>query len=127
VAWAAHPGNILALAERLSKAGIASEGPTPGSRKRPDGRVVAWKTLHLKDDEHGLLPFFIEWSADSVHPSLDAPKGCSLKKLWVESAEPAPLAKRFAAMGLEVAVRKEKRARLCARIAGPKEEIELSG
>src|SRR5207302_6978184 len=39
VTWAAHPGDIKALAAQLAKAGIAAEGPTPGSRKRPDGKL----------------------------------------------------------------------------------------
>src|SRR5215470_19727618 len=57
VTWAAHPGDIKALAARLAKAGIAAEGPTPGSRKRPDGRLLQWKTLNLKETEDGLLLF----------------------------------------------------------------------
>src|SRR5499425_2651487 len=49
VTWAAHPGDIKALAERLTKAGIVAQGPTPGSRKRPDGRLLQWKTLNLQE------------------------------------------------------------------------------
>ena len=40
VTWAAHPGNVAELAERLAKAGVAAEGPTPGSRKRPNGSLL---------------------------------------------------------------------------------------
>jgi Glyoxalase-like domain len=76
VGWAAHPGELTQFASRLSAASIAFEGPTPGSRKRPDGRLLQWKTLNLKEDREGILPFFIEWSADTVHPSVDAPSGC---------------------------------------------------
>src|SRR2546429_7923807 len=75
VGWAAHPGDIQVLAADLAKSGVAAEGPTPGSRKRPNGSVLHWKTLNLKDDANGLLPFFIEWSADSLHPSAEAPSG----------------------------------------------------
>src|SRR5215470_3618673 len=32
--WAAHPGDIQALAAKLAEVGIAAEGPTPGSRER---------------------------------------------------------------------------------------------
>jgi hypothetical protein len=127
VTWAAHPGDIVAFAEKLSKAGVVAAGPTPGSRKRPDGTVLQWKTLALKEDAGGLLPFFIEWSTDSVHPSVDAPKGCTLVKFWVESPEPNELAKKIQMAGLEVQVSPGERARLRARIAGPKGEMELSG
>jgi catechol 2,3-dioxygenase-like lactoylglutathione lyase family enzyme len=78
VGWAAHPGDLNELATRLRNANIPFDGPNPGSRKRPDGRLLQWKTLNLKDDHSGLLPFFIEWSADTVHPSVDAPVGCSM-------------------------------------------------
>src|SRR5262245_39579790 len=78
VTWAAHPGSVAELAEKLKKAGVAAQGPTSGSRKRPDGRVLAWKTVNLADDAGGVLPFFIEWSAELVHPSADSPKGCEL-------------------------------------------------
>jgi len=78
--WAAHPGNLDDFATRLRAANLAFDGPTPGSRKRPDGRLLQWKTINLKDDLGGLLPFFIEWSASSVHPSVDSPMGCKIKR-----------------------------------------------
>lgn len=125
VTWAAHPGELAALAEKLAKAGVAAEGPTPGLRKRPDGRLLEWKTVNLADDAGGLLPFFIEWGPESVHPSVEAPKGCAMKEFWVESPEPEKLAKRFAVLGVEVEVKTGEKARLRARIAGPKGQIEL--
>jgi len=127
VSWAAHPGSVAALVEKLKKAGVAAEGPTPGSRKRPDGRLLEWKTVNLADDVGGLLPFFIEWSAESVHPSVDAPKGCALKKFWIESPKADELTKQLALMGVEVEVKGGETARLHARIAGAKGEMELSG
>jgi hypothetical protein len=78
VGWAAHPGDLNQFATRLRVASLAFDGPNPGSRKRPDGRLLQWKTLNLKEDREGLLPFFIEWSADTVHPSADAPSGCKI-------------------------------------------------
>src|SRR2546423_6585981 len=89
VEWAAHPGNIKVLAADLAKGGIVSDGPTPGSRKRPDGSVLHWQTLNLKDDANGLLPFFIEWSADSRHPSTDAPTGCQILRFELLTPDPA--------------------------------------
>src|SRR5579872_7495013 len=53
VGWAQHPGDIEAFAQRLKSEGIKFVGPKPGSRKRPDGRVLNWKTLSLKDDGNG--------------------------------------------------------------------------
>jgi hypothetical protein len=73
VGWAAHPGNLNEFAAGLKRQGLVIEGPMPGSRKRPDGRVLTWKVVRLKDEPTTLLPFFIEWSADSIHPSVDSP------------------------------------------------------
>jgi len=125
IGWAIHPGNLQEFATRLTKAGIATNNPTPGSRKRPDGITLQWTTLSLKNDGDGALPFSIEWGAGTVHPSADAPKGCALKKFWVESREADELAQRYAAMGLSVEVKTGEKVRLRARIAGPKGETEL--
>jgi hypothetical protein len=81
IGWASHLDNAQSIADRLTKAGIAFNGPTAGSRKRPDGRVLNWKTVELKDDASGTLPFFIEWGADSTHPSEDSPAGLRLTAL----------------------------------------------
>jgi len=125
VTWAVHPGSAAALAEKLKKAGIGADGPTPGARKRPDGRLLQWQTVNLEDDAGGLLPFFIEWGADTTHPSVDAPKGCSLEAFWLESEEAENLAKRFELIAVNVAVKRGERAQLRARIKGPKGEVEL--
>src|SRR6266849_5838961 len=61
IGWAAHPGDLEALAKKLREAGVAFEGPRAGSRARPDGKVLQWNALALQDDGKGLLPFFIEW------------------------------------------------------------------
>src|SRR6202012_2445144 len=41
IGWAAHPGNLDDYAQQLKKQGIEAIGPNPGSRKRPDGRVLS--------------------------------------------------------------------------------------
>lgn len=87
IGWAAHRDDLEQFAAQLRKEGIEFEGPQPGSRQRSDGKVLRWKALRLKDDHGGLLPFFIEWSKDSIHPSVDAPKGCTLQRFEVNTPE----------------------------------------
>jgi catechol 2,3-dioxygenase-like lactoylglutathione lyase family enzyme len=125
VGWAAHPGDLNQFAARLRDAGIAFDGPNPGSRKRPDGRLLQWKTLNLKDDHAALLPFFIEWSADTVHPSADAPAGCRIVRFEIETPESEHLSKTVAILGLDVKIVKAKYAHLRATIAGPRGELAL--
>ena len=118
IGWAEHPGDLTPFATRLREAGLAFDGPTPGSRKRLDGRLLQWKALNLREDHGGLLPFFIEWSADSPHPSEDAPKGCQLVDFSLETPKPAEIKPICTRLNLDVRVEQDEEPRLHARIAG---------
>jgi hypothetical protein len=121
--WAAHPGDLGSLAKKLRDVGVSFEGPSPGSRKRADGRVLQWQTLTLRDNPSSLLPFFIEWSADSLHPSADAPTGCRLIRFEVVTSQPDKLAKTAALLSLDVPIVRGEKSQLRAAIAGPKGEL----
>ena len=126
VGWAAHPGNLATFADKLRAAGIDFHGPTPGSRKRPDGLLLQWQVLGLADDAGGLLPFFIVWAPDSPHPSTDAPHGCTLLSFAAETPASEKLAAKVKSLALDLAIQKGDRARLRAVIRGPKGSLELS-
>jgi len=126
IGWAVHPPDIVAVAKQLRENKIAFQGPDDGSRKRPDGRVLTWKTINLADDRHGLLPFFIEWSAASVHPSKDAPAGCRLEYFEIMSADRDELSMALKRIGLDLPVQRSDKARLHALISGPKGDLALS-
>jgi hypothetical protein len=125
VGWAAHPGSISAFAEKLRAAEIKFEGPTPGSRKRPDGQLLKWQTVSLADTHSGLLPFFIEWSHGSAHPSVDAPKGCSLLTFTAETPDPEKLTAALKTLNLGLPVKKGEQPRLHAVISGPKGKLDV--
>lgn len=126
VTWAVHTQDIEEAAKKLRGDGIVMSDPTPGSRVRPDGRVLNWKTLNPKDDHNGLLPFLIEWAPDSVHPSSDAPAGCRLEQFTAADPDPGALRKTLDAMGIEMEVETGKSSQLHALISGPKGKIEVS-
>jgi len=126
VGWAAHPRNIEALAAQLKQAGIEAAGPTPGARQRPDGKVLHWQTLNLKDDLNGLLPFFIEWAADSLHPSEDAPPGCQPLELVLLTPDPTGLGNLASQIGLDVPIARGASPQLHAVIEGPKGTLSVS-
>jgi hypothetical protein len=125
VGWAAHPGSLFVFASKLRAAGMVFEGPTPGSRKRPDGQLLNWQIVSLADTASGLLPFFIEWSQDSVHPSVDAPKGCALLGFSAETPGPEKLAATLKTLNLDLPVKKGQKPRLHAVISGPKGNLEV--
>jgi len=118
VGWAARPGDLNAFAARLRNANLAFDGPTPGARKRPDGRLLEWKTLNLQDDRAGLLPFFIEWSAETVHPSVDAPAGCKILRFEISVPDGAELQRISTLLDLDISITHGEKPQLLARIAG---------
>lgn len=126
IGWAAHLDDLDQFAARLRKEAIEFEGPQPGSRQRPDGKVLHWKALRLRDDHGGLLPFFIEWSADTTHPSVDAPRGCHLESLELLTPDPDPLARTAKQLGLGVAISKAAESQIRAVIGCAGKELKLT-
>lgn len=74
----ADANNAQAL---FQKAGIEAGALREGSRNKPDGSLVAWKSTSLPGEfgDH-TFQFSIEWTA-GVHPALTSPKGITLKRL----------------------------------------------
>jgi catechol 2,3-dioxygenase-like lactoylglutathione lyase family enzyme len=126
VGWAVHPADVMQLATRLRDAGIAFKEPQPGSRQRPDGKVLHWKSLTLVEDHDGLLPFFIEWSADSLHPSADAPKGCRLDHFAAVTPDTAGLSKLAAILQIDLPISRGEKPGLQANISGPQGQLDTT-
>jgi hypothetical protein len=125
IAWAVHTNDLAALAKRATSADFPLVGPADGSRSRPDGKLLRWKSFRLQDDREGLLPFFIEWNRESVHPSTDAPSGCHLTGFHLKSPLAQQVAGACRALGVDVAVEQGAQSLLCARIATPKGEVKI--
>lgn len=122
VAYAVRHPDLQAHAAVLREKGIVCLGPTPGSRARPDGKLLRWKTLTYQDDRGGLLPFFIEWDEHSPHPSSDAPGALALLSFsrtghLTEETSPPP--------GRHRVLLPEEPVQLCARLIGIHGEFEL--
>ena len=125
IGWAAHPGDIEKFSAHLREAGISFDGPRPGSRQRPDGKLLQWTTLNLKDDKDGLLPFFIQWSANSLHPSADAPKGCKITHFRAVTPRTDELTKIVNLLQLDLPVSSGDNPALRATITGPKGDLTI--
>jgi hypothetical protein len=60
-AWAVGSNDLGADVERLRKAGIKIDGPSDGSRKKPDGNTIKWQTAKVGEGPAGsVLPFMIQ-------------------------------------------------------------------
>jgi hypothetical protein len=125
IQWAAHVDDMDALAKKLKANGVNVEGPEPGSRKRPDGRLLQWKTLGVDAKPEEVMPFFIEWRKGTAHPSVDAPSGCRLENFSAGDKDRAALTNSFQKLGLDVPVYRSDKPELHAKIIGPKGTLEL--
>ncbi len=80
VTWAASTRDLDDVVSRARAAGFGVFGPRDGSRVRPDGERLKWRSAGvqagLAEADIDPVPFFIQWAAGSVHPSADAPAGC---------------------------------------------------
>lgn len=123
--WSAATTDIHAIAARAHAAGFELNGPNAGSRTRPDGQTLSWKTLFLQNDFSLVIPFFIEWGATSRHPSEDSPYGCALRTFAFESPQPEHLRAAFKALGLHANVTRGHETRLYAVLETPRGEVAL--
>jgi hypothetical protein len=124
ITWAAVTTDINLVAKRAGEAGYQVFGPRDGSRARPDGKVLKWKSLGVAHQysSQGIdpIPFFIEWDRDSLHPSEDSPKGCELDTFEIEHPVPLGLSSMLGKLGIEAKVRLGKEPRLVAMLKTPK-------
>jgi hypothetical protein len=126
IAWAVHTTDLASLSEKSVEVGLRIDGPYDGARSRPDGKVLSWRLFHLRQNCDGLLPFFIEWGRDSVHPAADAPRGCALKRFHLQSPDAPELASVLRTLAVEIAMEPGEKPRVLACITSPKGEVELT-
>ena len=129
VKWAAVMTDIASVADRMRAAGMGASEPRAGARDRPDGGRLEWTTLALPSTfakgETDPLPFFIEWSTSTLHPSVDAPPGGELLSLEFEHTDAESLRQMFSRIGIDAIVRDAERVRLVATLKTPRGTVTL--
>jgi Glyoxalase-like domain len=129
ITWAAATDDAEGLAKKARAAGYSIFGPREGSRARPDGRTLRWKTVGVTTELGGdgvePIPFFIEWAGASVHPSQDSPKGCELTTFEIEHPRPDAVKDMLAKLGIEAKVGAGTSVRLSAALRTPKGTLKL--
>ena len=127
-AWGAKLENVDELRHKMQVGGLSYDPPTTGSRTRPDGRVVEWVNLYpvnFPNHVSPVLPFFIQWSANSVHPSADSPAGCTLAGLRFESPNAEATTSLFRKLGLRADVRPASQPRILVTLVTRHGRVEL--
>jgi catechol 2,3-dioxygenase-like lactoylglutathione lyase family enzyme len=125
VGWAARGEDLPALHQRLKDQGIETGEVRPGSRNKPDGTRLAWKTLNFPPSAHPLLPFFIEWDPGTAHPSATSPAGCRLTGFVLNDPNPDALRKPLQAAGVPVEIREARESGIRISLACPKGNVEF--
>jgi hypothetical protein len=100
VGWAIGTSDLDGLMARLATSGFELTGPMPGSRRRPDGLLLKWRTAQLGEPGIPLAPFFIEWSPETPHPSTTSPSGCELVGIELDAPAPEKLDQLLRAAGV---------------------------
>ncbi len=129
VNFAVTSRDIAKTTDAATQAGYKVLGPVPGSRVTPSGATLKWKSLRVTNSlgAGGIepAPFFIEWDADSPHPSKTSPPGCELKSLEFHHPRPLELAAYLKTFGLEARISRGP-ARIIATLKTPKGRLELT-
>jgi glyoxalase-like protein len=130
VTWAASTTNLDEVVSRARTAGFQVFGPRDGSRVRPDGVTLKWRSAGvlagLAEAAIDPVPFFIQWAPDSVHPSTDAPRGCRLVSLEAAHQTPSKLQDALAQLGIATTVRGDRHTALSATFETPRGRVVIS-
>ena len=125
IGWAIGTRDLDATKARLEAAGFKVSAPRPGSRVRPDGQRLEWRTAGI-DIPGGLTPFLIEWGAGTAQPSTTSPEGCTLESMEIHTPQTESLGKLVAELRLGVVVREATAEEMVLTLACPAGRVELS-
>jgi hypothetical protein len=126
ITWAAATTNILSLLHLVKEADYAFEGPLDGSRMKPDGAILRWKTLRALTDCGDAIPFFIEWDAGTEHPSADSPSGCRLVSFEIRHPEVGRVRETLRKLGIIATVHPGEKPQLEAILDTPAGRMSFS-
>jgi hypothetical protein len=124
VGWAIGTRDLDTTKARLEAAGFKVSAPRAGSRVRPDGQRLEWRTAGI-DIPGGLTPFLIEWGAGTAQPSTTSPKGCTLESMEIDTPQAERLGKLVEELGLGAAVREAALEEMALTLACPAGRVTL--
>ncbi|MGH9398891.1 MAG: VOC family protein [Thermoanaerobaculia bacterium] len=123
--WAASSRDLESLAADAAKNGVTLGPIGSGSRKRPDGVLLAWRfTSPATVLGDGLVPFFIDWGK-TPHPAETAAAGVTLIALRGEHPDAPGVQKLLRGLSLDLPVTAAPAPGLIATVDCPKGRVEL--
>ena len=125
VTWAAKGTDLEGIAQDAKKHGLDLGKVQFGSRRRPDGVLLAWRlTVSPELIAGGIVPFFIDWG-ETPHPASTLPKGCTIVALRAEHPDANRIQADLSALGLNIRVDKGAGPALIATIRTAHGDVEL--
>ncbi len=125
--FALFAGDLDGVRRRLAEAGFGVSEIQKGSRARPGGVLLEWKTFEIERPAIAAMPFFIRWGDGTTHPSADAPGGCRLERLRILTPDAALLRRVFSTLSVDVAVDPAERGAMEVTLACPKGTVQFKG
>lgn len=131
VLWASATSEIEVLSQQSKAASLLTMGPVDGARKRPDGKLLKWRSLSVAREADkdlvyfNVVPFFIQWDRDSLHPSVDSPGGCKLLSLEFEHPEAEKIVEMMKSLGIKAKISKANSPAIKASLKTPKGNVAL--
>lgn len=125
ITFALQTADMTAACAAAERAGLKIARRDAMSRTRPDGVRLDWTVAHFTHPDYaGAVPFAIDWQG-SPHPATTTPTGCTIRGFTVLHPEPAPLARIYAALGIDIPVRGALRPGFVLTLDTPKGEVVL--
>jgi hypothetical protein len=125
VTWAEKSSDLESLVEKAKSHNIDLGRVQDGSRKRPDGVLLAWRlTVSPALTADGIVPFFIDWGK-TPHPASPLPPGCELISLRAKHPDAKHVQEMLTALGITMRVENGSAPELIATIRTPNGVVEL--
>lgn len=126
VGWAIHVKDAARARALLQHRGIAVTELQRGSRHTPAGETLTWTTFGIESSKSDAMPFVIEWSAATRHPSTTSPAGCTLETFEVGDRDAAAIARVLDALKVNVTARVAEKTNMIATLRCGKRSVEFT-
>jgi glyoxalase-like protein len=125
VTWAVKSTDLEATKEKAKVYGLDLGEVQSGSRRRPDGVLLAWRlTVAPSLTADGIVPFFIDWGK-TQHPATSLSNKCKLVAIRAEHPNAKAIGTGLSGLGLNIKIDTAPAPALIATIQTPNGPVEL--